>query len=277
MLILTITAKALLNNNIRKSSIWKQLKDFTLFNTFVPGVNEITLTSKNNSEFTAEWFITIDGAPFTWLEVISFDEHNFTAHFETVCGDFDKWYGEWMIVLTNQDSFAIEYKLNYHLGIPVIEDIVGSILDSKIQQFIDTMVNAHAENLKLNVLDTRNSKRIKLNKNVKFIADNQIVDAEIIDFSSGGLKMKLQKGLLPSDGCKSVEFSFAGIRTQGYCILDANTDIVRIVFSKSLSNQEITSILSQWKTGDPLTEELVKIYDVITSKLEVSKSQAKFS
>jgi ribosome-associated toxin RatA of RatAB toxin-antitoxin module len=276
MIILTITAKALLDNNIRKSAIWKQLKNFTLFNTFVPGVNKITLT-KDNSKVTAEWFITIDGVPFTWLEVVNFDEHNFTVDFEAVCGDFDKWYGEWTLVSTTQGNFAIEFKLNYRLGIPVVENVVGSILNSKIQKFIDTMVNAHAERLMLNTLDTRNGKRIKLNKDVEFIADNRAIDAKILDFSSGGLKMKLRKELLTLDGCKSVDFSFANVRTQGCCILDANTEIVRIVFSKSLSNQEITSILSQWQTGDLLTDEMVKIYDVVTSKLDVSKSQTKVS
>lgn len=173
MPIQTITSKAQLDNNIRKSEIWRQLKNHTSFSTFVPGVDKISLTSKNGSEVTAEWFITIEGAPFTWLEVISFDEPDFIAHFEAVCGDFEKWYGEWKVVSTYQGSFALEYTLNYHLGIPVIEDIVGSILHSKIQLFIDTMVNAHATNLQLNSTETRNCKRIRLNKNVEFIAQGR--------------------------------------------------------------------------------------------------------
>jgi ribosome-associated toxin RatA of RatAB toxin-antitoxin module len=277
MPIKTTVFKALLDTNIRKSVIWKQLKNYNLFSTFIPGIDKITLTSNTDSEVTAEWFITIDGAPFTWLEVINFNDHDFTMHFEAVCGDFDKWYGEWKVTTTSQECFAIEYQLSYHLGIPVIEDFVGSILHSKIQLFIETMVHAHCKNLRSNTLETRTCKRIKLNKNIEFIADNRVIGAEVIDFSSGGLKIKLQKGILPSNGCKSVDFSFADILNEGFCILDANTDIVRIVFSKSLTTHEMTLILSLWQTELLLTEETVKIYDVITSKSEVSKSHPKFS
>lgn len=276
MPIQTIRFKAILDN-IRRSVIWNQLKNYNLFSTFIPGIDKITLTSKTDSEVTAEWFITIDGAPFTWLEVINFNDHDFTTHFEAVCGDFDKWFGEWKVITTRQGCFAIEYQLNYHLGIPVIEDIVGSIFHSKIQAFVEAMVNAHCKNLQLNTLETRSYKRIKLNKNVEFFADNRVIEAEIIDFSSGGLKIKLQKGMLPSDECKSVDFSFADIQNEGYCILDANTDIVRIVFYKSLTCEQTNSILSQWQTGHLLTKEMVKIFDVITSKSEVSKSHPKFS
>ena len=277
MPIQTITSKSLLDNRIRKSAVWAQLKSYDSFSTFIPGIDKIVVSAKNGSEVKAEWFITIDGAPFTWLEVIDLNEDKFSTNFEAVCGDFDKWYGEWKIAITDEGNYAIELLLNYHLGIPVIEDIVSSILRSKIQLFIDTMTHMHSKNLLSNVCETRNSNRIVINKNVNFVANGIVMDAKVIDISSGGLKMQLQSGILLSDTNKVNKFSFADVNVEGYCISDPHSDIVRIVFTKSLINQDMTSILSRWQTGTLPCDDFVEIYDVITSKTEISKSHSQVS
>jgi ribosome-associated toxin RatA of RatAB toxin-antitoxin module len=266
----TISSEKNLNFLSRKSVIWKHLTSFDDFNSFVAEIDEIKVNRGDEKEIITEWFITIRGVPFTWLEIDSLNINDDSLHFEAVSGDFDQWSGVWKIEQLETGYLKLVYSLNYHLGVPVIENIIDNVLQEKLQLFSDNMVEAHCKKLNGIVCDERQNSRIKINKNITFVADEKALSGEILDISQGGMLLRLKKGMLSADLHKIMSFSFVGFTIDGQCAYEKNTDSTRIVFTHHLTSEMFDTLLLLLNSETFHQNESVKVFDVFTAKKTIA-------
>ena len=124
----------------RKNDIWNLITDFSGYQNIVSQIDAIHIHESVGDILRTEWFITLDGAPFSWIEMDNINQNKFTIRSKAISGDFDVWQGTWRIEDTGRDKIRLCYALDYSLGIPVIEENLSTILQDKLQMYTDTLV-----------------------------------------------------------------------------------------------------------------------------------------
>ncbi|MDO5575642.1 MAG: SRPBCC family protein, partial [Fibrobacter sp.] len=167
-----ISCERNLGKPIRNAKIWDQIRSYHKYSEFVPCIESII--QENSCPSISEWIINIDGAPLSWQQLDSFESQNGCLKFELTNGDFDQLYGQWNVEPTSEpNQFRISLQLEYSLGIPVIEDILGNIIQEKLTSFTNSMVEAHIKKIEESYVDERKFKRLIVGSPVLFTIDNQ--------------------------------------------------------------------------------------------------------
>ena len=143
-----VSTEATLKGNVRKETAWKLITDFSRYPVFIGNIDDVKILEINDNESKSEWFVTIDGAPLRWIERDLYDKENFNLRFESIEGDFDTINGNWRIENYNHRGIKISFEVDYSLGIPVIEEVLGPVLKQKMKGNIDSMIKSVKEELR---------------------------------------------------------------------------------------------------------------------------------
>ena len=117
------------------------VEDLERFPEFMPNVNSLTLLEAEGNRKVAEWDITIDDAPLSWIEEGIYDEQNMIVRFRSLEGVFDRFDGYWQVA-PEGDGSRVTFELAYEIGLPEIEDIVGPILRERMIENAESMLEA---------------------------------------------------------------------------------------------------------------------------------------
>jgi ribosome-associated toxin RatA of RatAB toxin-antitoxin module len=118
--------------NVPPSVSFQVVEDVANFPTFMPNVEEITLLEDTATRKVALWKIVIDEAPLEWVEEGIYSQADLTVVFRALDGVFDRFDGRWSIVPDGACS-EIHLELDYELGLPEIEEIIGPILRERLR------------------------------------------------------------------------------------------------------------------------------------------------
>jgi coenzyme Q-binding protein COQ10 len=113
--------------------------DVARFPSFMPSVTSAKVISDDGDHKVVEWEMSIDGAPLSWTEDIRYDRQRLTADFKALDGMFLHFDGSWC-VRAGENGTEIEVSVFYDLGLPEIEEIIGPILDERLRQNLDAML-----------------------------------------------------------------------------------------------------------------------------------------
>lgn len=115
--------------------------DVGAFPNFMSNISACTVRSDEPGRKLVDWVMEIDGAELEWTEAIFYDDRACTAQFEAVEGIFSRFDGTWRV--TDQaDGALVELELEFELGLPEIEDIIGDILHRKLAENAEAMLQA---------------------------------------------------------------------------------------------------------------------------------------
>ncbi len=120
---------------------FKVVEDIESFPKFMPNVNAITVLEADDQRRVAEWDITIDDAPLTWIEEGIYDHKNLSVRFRAIEGVFDRFDGYWQVV-PNGEGSRVEFELIYEIGLPEIEEVIGPILRERLIENCESMLAA---------------------------------------------------------------------------------------------------------------------------------------
>lgn len=127
----------------RAYAMMKAVEDYPLY---MPSVNAIKVIERKENELTTRWDAEIDGAPIQWVQHIQMNDSTREIIFKTVEGDFDVFQGRWCVGESN-GQVVLALSIEYKLGIPIIEEVLGPILKDKITANSETMLKAIAGQL----------------------------------------------------------------------------------------------------------------------------------
>lgn len=122
------------------------IKNVADYPAYMPSVKSIEIITENGNEMVTRWNTEIDGAPLNWIQNIQSDDIRRELVFTSTEGDFDVFQGRWFITESNGRIF-LNLLIEYKLGIPIIEEVLGPILKEKIKTNSDMMLKAIADRL----------------------------------------------------------------------------------------------------------------------------------
>ncbi len=249
----------------RKVRAWNFITDFSIYHKIIPQIESINCHNQKTDLMRTEWFVTLDGAPFSWVELDLLQRERFILSSEAVSGDFDMLRGRWKIEDGKNEGIQLSYTLEYRLGIPVIEENVGEVLKEKMQCYVTSVVNNHCDHLQTGIREERRFKRVGLNRRCPLIINGHEFEAHVMNFSRGGMMVGLGKEFPGTDLLPRSQFQIAGIPMCGNGFFDSYYQAHRITFSEPLQEQNFRSLFETWAEGMILTDDIVKVYEVVTT------------
>ncbi len=121
------------------SRAFEVVYDVANFPSFMPSVTSAEVISDDGDHKVVEWEMSIDGAPLIWTEDIRYNHEHLTAEFKALDGMFLHFDGTWR-VSAGEHGTKLEVSVLYDLGLPEIEAIIGPVLDERIRQNLDAML-----------------------------------------------------------------------------------------------------------------------------------------
>ncbi len=245
-----VSTSATLQGKFRKEKAWEIISDYSRYPVIMENVEEVKIHERDEKEGISEWFVKIDEAPLNWIEEDHFDKENFELRFESLEGDFDDINGQWKIENNNHDGIKILFSIDYNLGIPVIEEVLGRILKGKMKSNIDSMIAAIKKSLE-EQLEERYYERVALDTHHNITVNGNSIRATIVDVSQGGM-------MINYDG--KLDLLNATVKINGEIIdceiilNDLKRKNYRIVFKNILNEQQ--------------TEKIIKILSSETSQVQ---------
>lgn len=115
--------------------------DVAAFPDFMSNIKSIHITEDLGDLKIVDWIMEIDGAEIEWTEEIIYSSAELTARFRAISGMFATFDGIWRVV-EHPLGALVNVELEYGLGLPEIEDIIGDILGKKLTENVEAMLSA---------------------------------------------------------------------------------------------------------------------------------------
>ncbi|MFP4057390.1 MAG: type II toxin-antitoxin system RatA family toxin [Candidatus Brocadiia bacterium] len=122
-------------------AVYRLFLDVESFPRFMPNVERIEVVERGEGWAVSRWLTDLDGAPLTWCERDTYDPENLVVAFQLTEGDIAKFEGHWAFLPHEAGTLAL-CVLDYELGVPLIEEVVGPTLREKVERNIATMLAA---------------------------------------------------------------------------------------------------------------------------------------
>ncbi|MFC1584032.1 type II toxin-antitoxin system RatA family toxin [Fibrobacterota bacterium] len=181
-----IQAETVIFSTISNERVWDAVTDLEAFPSFMENVDEVKIIERDGLEGVSEWLVNIEGAPFSWVEKDLFNKESLSLDFESMDGDFDKLDGSWRIETREGESKKIHCEVNYLLGIPVIEEVLGDVLKEKMTRHLQSMLDALRKKLCGDEIEKRRYRRFRIGRSKKILCQNRAVEAFVVDLSRKG-------------------------------------------------------------------------------------------
>jgi ribosome-associated toxin RatA of RatAB toxin-antitoxin module len=112
------------------------------YSQIMPNVHKIEILQQQDAEKRiTKWDTDIDGAPLVWIENEIIDRKNLKMHFDSIDGDFEIFRGYWAVEQEGQD-IKVTCHIEYEIGIPIIEEIVGGVVKERMEANLEIMLTA---------------------------------------------------------------------------------------------------------------------------------------
>ena len=120
-----------------------KVKGVTAFRTlyYMPNVLSVRILEQQDGRRLSEWRTLLDGAPLNWLEEDRLEPPR-RLHYRLIEGDIEHLEGEWLIEEAPGGGTRVRARLAYRLGVPIIEEVLGEIVQGKIRLNLEAMLAA---------------------------------------------------------------------------------------------------------------------------------------
>jgi ribosome-associated toxin RatA of RatAB toxin-antitoxin module len=117
------------------------VEDIERFPEFMPNVEAIRIQSDDGRRKVAHWDTLIDDAPLDWVEEGVYERDELRVRFRALEGVFDRFDGFWQVKPADGGSEVI-FELEYSIGLPEIDEIIGPILRERLIDNTEAMLEA---------------------------------------------------------------------------------------------------------------------------------------
>jgi ribosome-associated toxin RatA of RatAB toxin-antitoxin module len=128
-----------LNASTEKS--FRIVQEVERFPEFMNNVTSVEIMSAEDARKVVAWEMMIDDVPLNWTEEIFYDFKLRRASFKVLDGVFERFDGYWQ-VSTNGTGSIVEVLVDYDLGVPEIDEIIGPILKERLIHNLEAMLSS---------------------------------------------------------------------------------------------------------------------------------------
>jgi ribosome-associated toxin RatA of RatAB toxin-antitoxin module len=138
--------KAIANQS--PDAVFAFVVDVENYSTLMPNVNRVQILEQSEEHRITHWDTEIERAPLIWTEKDTILTATLRIEFDCIEGDFEVFRGNWEVIRPDTGGpVRVACELEYSVGIPVIEDIVGPLLRQKITENLETMLAGIAQGI----------------------------------------------------------------------------------------------------------------------------------
>jgi ribosome-associated toxin RatA of RatAB toxin-antitoxin module len=236
-----VSTETIIKGRVRKDAAWRIISDFGLYSTLMTNVDKVIIHDRDEREGESEWFVTIDKAPVRWLEKDHYDPMNYGIQFESIDGDFEQINGSWKVEDYNNEGIKLDYSIDYNLGIPVIEEVVGDVLKEKMKNNIDSMMQSIADELiKSMRVEERRYPRNVISKFNNISLNGKDMRPYIFNISRQGMMFASNTRFNSSEAL----FTIDEVQIKADLLFDTDsTNKTRAIFQREIRQDELDHIL----------------------------------
>ena len=140
---MTETVRVEMDVNQSPEAAFGFVLDVENYSTLMPNVKRVSIVEKNDRYRITHWDTEIEGAPLIWTEKDVILPSELRIEFDCTEGDFDVFRGCWEVVRVDGQAH-VACELEYSIGIPVIEEVLGHILKQKMTENLEVMLGGLA-------------------------------------------------------------------------------------------------------------------------------------
>jgi ribosome-associated toxin RatA of RatAB toxin-antitoxin module len=240
-----VSTEAILKGKVRKEFAWTIISDYSRYEQFMENVDRVNVIEKTATEGKSEWFVTVEEAPLKWVERDFYDVENYELRFESIDGDFENINGGWKVEDYQNEGIKIYFSVEYNLGIPVIEEVLGHILKEKMKTNIDSMIHAIKEELTKAQADDRKYARFNIGRYNTINLNGKDIRAYIVNISQKGM-MFYYDGLFDAQEAM-VKINDISIDSE-LLFNDLKHKNCRLIFKTAVGEAAMTDLVSQLTT-----------------------------
>ncbi len=119
--------------------VFEYVLDVGAYSSFMPNVRQVQIIEQTGSDRVSRWETQLEEAPICWTEKDRIDRQALRISFESTEGDFEIFRGFWAVEERDDHVFVV-CDIEYSIGIAVIEEMVGDILEEKLIENLELML-----------------------------------------------------------------------------------------------------------------------------------------
>ncbi|MCR4782970.1 MAG: aromatase/cyclase [bacterium] len=116
----------------------KEMEDFP---KFMPDVQSVEVVRRGENMTVTDWVTEVDGTEIIWTEEDHFDDEHLTVDYKLTEGDLDKFEGQWIVEPT-PEGCKVTLTVDFDFGIPELIHLIGGVLEIKVTENSDMMLNS---------------------------------------------------------------------------------------------------------------------------------------
>jgi ribosome-associated toxin RatA of RatAB toxin-antitoxin module len=190
-----VATEAALPGFIRKENAWNIICDYSRYPSIMDNVDKVEIMERSSDNGISRWYVSVEDAPLYWVEKDFYNMRDFEIVFNSIEGDFDNINGRWRIKDNLDSGINIRFEIQYNLGIPVIEEVLGTVLHDKMKTNIDKMLAAVSKELSATGHEERRYTRRAIGRIIACSYDNKPIRPFILNISAGGMMTRLVPGI----------------------------------------------------------------------------------
>ena|GEM_PF-1185903 len=242
----SVSTRAVLKGGVRKEFAWRVISDFNSYPSLVNTVQKVVVHERNEREGRSEWFVSLEDAPMRWMEKDYFDADNFGLRFESIDGDFEQINGTWKVEDFNSEGIELAYSLDYDLGIPVIEEVVGAVLKEKMKTTIENMVQSIVAQLhRSSHVEERVFKRTPIQAYNNIRLNGKDLRVRIINISQRGILFESRV-----DDCTEARLVIGDVSVIADVHSMGSSLKTRALFQKEITNEDVEHLAGYLTTNN---------------------------
>ncbi|HXW52391.1 MAG TPA: aromatase/cyclase, partial [Candidatus Acidoferrales bacterium] len=124
--------------------IYELAKDMERYPDFMPDVETVKILERKGNETVTRWKTLVEEAPIEWTEIDVFDDEKTRIDYRLIEGDLDKFEGAWTFT-ENNGLTKVVLGVDYDFGVPTLAELIGPILQKKVEENSQMMLRALKE------------------------------------------------------------------------------------------------------------------------------------
>lgn len=251
-----VVSSVVVDGRVRKEKAWSILTRFeTLHEVMSSVVDKVSVQERTEREGKSEWFVTIDGAPMTWIEKDTFNHSDFDFSFKSLYGDFETLFGSWKIADHMGSGIKVGLNVSFNMGIPIIDDMLGDGLCDRMRESMESMLSDFSRELRNHQTEDRRFERFPVLGRVSVDLGGIDLDAFLVNFSAGGMMFRY-RSMAEFNSTSVSEIRFGGF---SFPIAHVHHDLsrrsIRVAFSRMQTSKAIEAVLATVERSVPGTHD----------------------
>lgn len=135
--------------NVKPEEAYAVAKQPERFAAIMPDLKSVEIINQEQDYIDTRWVGTISVGPLVrnieWIERDWWCDDKLKCDFKLLSGDMKKYEGTWTFEPLDSNHCQIKIVLDFELGIPMIGPMINNIVNNKVKENCEALLNAVAQ------------------------------------------------------------------------------------------------------------------------------------